>query len=120
MVVAAAPELPGATWPVGQAYRVSVTRPSAGAPLLSLSLPGGGGARGFEVLDASGTVYDPGDGSAPAPLMVIDPHDPAAGSGSFSLRSVDPVGSFLANARYSGTMEFRVDIVSATTREVAP
>lgn len=120
VVVAAAPELPGATWPVGQAYRVSVTRPSAGAPLLSLSLPGGGGARGFEVLDASGTVYDPGDGSAPAPLMVIDPHDPAAGSGSFSLRSVDPVGSFLANARYSGTMEFRVDIVSATTREVAP
>ena len=72
------------------------------------------------MLDASGTVYDPGDGSAPAPLMVIDPHDPAAGSGSFSLRSVDPVGSFLANARYSGTMEFRVDIVSATTREVAP
>ena len=52
--------------------------------------------------------------------MVIDPYDPIAGSGSFSLRSVDPVGSFLANARYSGTMEFRVDIVSATTREVAP
>ena len=120
VVVAAAPELPGATWPAGKTYRVSVTRPSAGAPLLSLSLPGGGEARGFEVLDASGAVYNPGDGSAPAPLMVIDPYDPIAGSGSFSLRSVDPVGSFLANARYSGTMEFRVDIVSATTREVAP
>lgn len=119
VVVAAAPELPGATWPAGKAYRVSVTRPSAGAPLLSLSLPGGGGARAFDVLDASGAVYDPGSGPAPAPLMVIDPRDPAAGSGSFSLRSVDPVGSFLANARYSGTMEFRVDIVSATTREVA-
>lgn len=120
VVVAAAPEGPGATWPSDTVYHVSVARPSPGAPLLSLSLPGGGGTRAFQVLDASGSVYDPGGGPAPAPLMVIDPHDPAAASGSFSLRSVDPVGSFLANARYSGTMEFRVDTVPATTREVAP
>ena len=43
--------------------------------------------------------------------MTIDPHDGAKRTGSFMLASVDPSTAFSANARYAGTMTFRVDIV---------
>ena len=69
------------------------------------------------MLMADGSLYDPGpngilgSGAVPDPLMVIDPHDDARSKGSFSLKSVDPASSFMANVRYAGTMTFRVDAV---------
>ena len=116
VVVSAKEEGPGATWPSGTSYKVSVVRPGAGAPLLALS-GDGGDAKEIDVLMADGSLYDPGpngilgSGAVPDPLMVIDPHDDARSKGSFSLKSVDPASSFMANVRYAGTMTFRVDAV---------
>lgn len=116
VVISAKEEGPGATWPSGMSYKVSVVRPSADASLLALS-GDGGDAKEIEVLMADGNSYDPGvndadnPGAVPDPLMVIDPHDKAKSKGSFSLRSVDLASSFMANVRYAGTMTFRVDAV---------
>lgn len=115
VTVSAEAEAPGASWPSDRVYQVSVTRPSAGAPLLALS--GGGNTRAIDVLAADNSVYDPGvndtddPGAVPPPLMTIDPNDAAKKAGSFMLRSVDSVSAFEANVRYAGTMTFRVDIV---------
>lgn len=117
--IVAAEEAPGATWPVGKEYRVSVTRPSIGAPLLELSGDGGPGKE-IQVLKSDRAPYDPGatsPGALPDPLVVIDPEDPSKKAGSFMLRSVDSVSAFKANVRYAGTMTFRVDVVE---KGVAP
>lgn len=116
VVVGAEPEIPGATWPSDQVYQVSVTRPDADASLLALSGDGDAG-KVIQVLRADGSAYDPGvndtdnPDAVPTPLMTIDPHDGAKKTGSFMLASVDPSTAFSANARYAGTMTFRVDIV---------
>lgn len=115
VTVSAEAEAPGATWPSDRVYQVSVTRPSADAPLLALS--GDGDAKVIEVQTLDGSVYDPGvndvdnPGAVPSPLMTIDPSDGAKKAGSFVLTSIDPVSAFKANVRYAGTMTFRVDIV---------
>lgn len=115
VTVSAEAEAPGATWPSDQVYQVSVTRPSANAPLLALS--GDGDAKVIEVQTLDGGVYDPGvndadnPGAVPSPLMTIDPSDGAKKAGSFMLASIDPVSVFKPNVRYAGTMTFRVDIV---------
>lgn len=116
VVVGAELEIPGATWPSDQVYQVSVTRPDADASLLVLS-GDGDASKVIQVLRADGSAYDPGVNDAdnpdavPTPLMTIDPHDGAKRTGSFMLASVDPSTAFSANARYAGTMTFRVDIV---------
>lgn len=115
VTVSAEAEAPGATWPSDRVYQVSVTRPSADAPLLALS--GDGDAKVIEVQTLDGSVYDPGvndvdnPGAVPSPLMTIDPSDGAKKAGSFMLASIDPVSAFKPNVRYAGTMTFRVDIV---------
>ena len=112
--IVAEKEVPGATWPDDMEYRVSVTRPDAGAPLLELVADGEPGKE-IQVLKSDGTTpYEPGvvvPGKLPDSLVVIDPKDSNNRKGSFMLRSVDPIGAFKANARYAGTMTFRVDIV---------